>query len=55
VQLWSLRLPESGHLGVPGAVGGSEWWWGVEVCAAEEDDIDRDVVGGELDDPAKFW
>jgi hypothetical protein len=29
--------------------------WGVEICAAEEDDIHGNVVGGQLDDPAKFW
>ena len=33
----------------------SEWRWGVEVCTAEEDDIDRNVIGGQLYDPAKFW
>src|ERR1700694_3498975 len=55
VQLWSLCLLQSGHLDVPGPVGGSEWRWGVEVCTAEEDDIHRNVVGGQLYDPAKFW
>src|SRR5262249_12626821 len=55
VQLWSLCLLQSRHFDVPGPVGGSEWRWGGEVCAAEEDDVHRDVVGGQVDDPAKFW
>src|SRR6266566_6060441 len=48
-------LIQSGHLDVPGPVGGPEWRWGVEVCTAEEDDIHRNVVGGQLYYPAKFW
>jgi hypothetical protein len=55
VQLWLLCLLQSGHLDVPGAVGGSERRWRIEVCTAEEDDIDGHVVGGRFDDPAKFW
>src|SRR5215218_3609888 len=55
VQLRSLCLLESGHLDVPGPIGGSEWRWRVEICTTEEDDVHRNVIGGQLDDPAKFW
>jgi hypothetical protein len=55
VQLWSLCFLQSRDLDVPGPVGGSEWGWGVEVCTPEEDDIHRNVVGGQLYDPAEFW
>src|SRR5581483_5814596 len=54
VQLRSLSLLQRGHLDVPGPAGGSERRWGVEVCTAEEDDVHRNVVGGQLDDPAEF-
>jgi hypothetical protein len=55
VQLWSLSLLLGGDLDVAGPVGGSEWRRGVEVRAAEEDDIYGNVVGGYLDDPPESW
>src|SRR5581483_7363505 len=54
-QLRSLRLLQAGHLHVAGPVGGSEWRWRIEVRAAQEDDIDRHVVGSQLDDPTDVW
>jgi hypothetical protein len=54
-QLRSLPLLQGGDLDVEGPVGGSEWRRGVEVRAAEEDDIHGNVVGGYLDDPLESW
>jgi len=54
VQLCLLCLLECGHLDVAAPVGVSERRWGVEVGAAEKDDVHGNVVGGELDDPAEL-
>ena len=45
VQFWSLRLVQGGDLHVAGSIGGSEWRRRVEVRAAQEDHIHRNVVG----------
>lgn len=51
MQLRSLHLLHGGHLDVPGPVGRPEWRRRLEVRAAKEENIHRDVVGGHLDDP----
>jgi hypothetical protein len=46
VQLWSFPLLQAGDLDVAGPASGSERRRGVEVRAAEEDDIHGNIVGG---------
>ena len=54
LELRSLRLLQAGDLDVPGPVGRTERGRGLEVGAAEEDDIHGNVVGGYFDDPPEF-
>lgn len=55
MQLRSLRFLDGSHLEVPGPVGGPKWRRAVEVRTAQENDIDGDVIGGQLDDPPQLW
>src|SRR5438445_13385560 len=54
VHLRSLRLLQVLHLDVAGASGGSERRRRVEFRAAQEEDIQGDVVGDHLNDPPEF-
>src|SRR5262245_24038226 len=52
--LRSFRLLQGLHLHVTCSIGGPEWRWRVESRAAEEDEVNGDVVGDHLDDPSVF-